>query len=99
MDEKTKSSCEILVSDLLGIKINPLVFRLQKNGEVKKELLLEEGDAFVMVMEGNVNLVYDNKKFVLNKGDSFYCKGQKRPQRITNGGDKETVLLGVKSKK
>jgi len=60
-DEKTKSSCEILVSDLLGIKMNPLVFRLQKNGEIKKELLLKEGDTFGMVMEGNVNLIFPQK--------------------------------------
>jgi len=40
-DKETKSSCEILVSDLLGIEMKPLLFRLQKGGEIKKEVLLE----------------------------------------------------------
>lgn len=99
IDEETKSSYQTLVSDLLGVKMKPLMFRLEKGGEIKRELLLEEGDAFIMVMEGDVELVFDKEKFVLNKGDSFYCKGQKRPQKITNVGDKEAVLLWVKSSK
>ena len=98
IDKETKSSYEILVSDLLGVKMKPLIFRLQKGGEIKKELLLEEGDAFVRVIEGNIELHCDKEKFVLHKGDSFYCKGQKRPQKITNAGNKEAVLLWVQSK-
>ncbi|MBU4312409.1 MAG: XRE family transcriptional regulator [Candidatus Omnitrophica bacterium] len=97
IDKETKSSYETLVSDLLGVKMKPLMIRLQKGGEIKKELLLEEGDAFVKVMGGNIEIVCDKEKFVLNKGDSLYCKGQKRPQKIINSGDKETVLLWVKS--
>ena len=99
LDEKTKSSCEILVSDLLGTTMNPLIVKLQKGGEIKKELLLEEGDAFVLVMAGDIELICDKEKFVLNKGDSFYCKGQKRPQKAVNVGNTEAVLLWVKSKK
>jgi len=98
IDKDTKSSYETVVSDLLGVKMKPLVFRLQKGGEIKKELLLEEGDAFAIVMEGNIELHCDKERIVLNKGDSFYCKGQKKPQKITNVGDKEAVLLWVKSK-
>ncbi len=78
--------------------MKPLIFRLQKGGQIKKEFLLEEGDAFIMVMGGDVELVFDKEKFVLNKEDSFYCKGQKRPQEITNVGEREAVLIWVKSK-
>ena len=98
IDKETKSSYETLVSDLLGIKMKPLIFRLRKDGEIKRELLLAEGDAFVMVMEGNIELHCDKEKFVLNKGDTFYCKGQKRPQKVTNAGNKEAVLLWIQSK-
>ncbi|MBU2540695.1 MAG: XRE family transcriptional regulator [Candidatus Omnitrophica bacterium] len=98
IDKETKSSYETLVSDLLGVTMKPLIIRLQKGGELKKQLLLEEGDVFIMVMGGNVELVFDKEKFVLNKGDSFYCKGQNRPQKIINAGSKEATLLWVKSK-
>ena len=69
-----------------------------KGGEIKKDVLLEEGDTFVIVMEGQVELSCDKESFVLNKGDSFYCKGQKRPQKITNIDNKLAVLLWVQSK-
>ena len=98
IDKETKSSYQILISDLLGVKMKPVIFRLQKGGEIKRELLLAEGDAFVMVMEGSIKLHCGKEKFVLNKGDTFYCKGQKRPQKITNVGNKEVVLLWVQSK-
>ncbi len=52
-DKETKSSYETLVSDLLGVKMKPLICSLQKGGEIKKEMLLEEGDTFAMVMGGN----------------------------------------------
>lgn len=97
IDKETKSSYETLVFDLLGVKMKPLILRLRKGGEVKKELLLAEGDAFVMVTQGNIQLHCDKEKFVLHKGDSFYCKGQKRPQKITNAGNKEAVILWVRS--
>jgi len=98
MDNKTKSSYEILVSDLLGVSMKPLIIRLQKGGEARRELLVEEGDAFIMVIEGGIKLVFEKEEFVLSKEDSFYCKGQKRPQKIANAGDKEAVLLWVKCK-
>jgi len=97
-DEETKSSYETLVSDLLGVQMKPLIFRLQKGGEIKKEILLEEGDTFVIVMEGQVELSCEKEKFVLDKGDSFYCKGRKKPRKITNISNKKAVLLWVKSK-
>ena len=97
VDKETKSSCETLVSDLLGIEMKPLIFRLQKGGEIKKEALFKEGDIFVMVIEGKIELFCGKEKFILKKWDSFYCKGRKRPQKIVNDNTKETVLLLVKS--
>lgn len=99
IDKETKSSYEKLVSELLGVKMKPLIFRLSKGGGIKKEVLLEEGDTFVMVIEGSIELYYDKEKFVLNKGDSFYCKAVgKRPQKIANISNREAILLWVKSK-
>ncbi|MDP8258180.1 MAG: XRE family transcriptional regulator [Candidatus Aadella gelida] len=98
VDKETKSSYEILVSDLLGVEMKPLIFRLQKGGKIKKEVLLEQGDTFVMLMEGEVELFCEEERFVLNKGDSFYCKGRKRPQKIANISSEEAVLLWIKSR-
>ena len=97
-DKETKSSYETLVSDLLGVEMKPLLFRLQKGGKIKKEVLLEQGDTFVMVIEGEIEFFCEEERFTLNKGDSFYCKGRKRPQKIANISNEETVLLWIKSR-
>jgi len=97
VDKETKSSYETLVSDLLNIKMKPSIIKLQKGGEVKKEFLLEENDAFLIVTEGEIELGLDGEKFVLSKGDSFYCKGRRRPQRIVNSSNEEAMFLWIKS--
>lgn len=96
-NHETKTSCAVLVSNLLGIKMNPLIFKLHGGGEIKKELIDGEGDIFVMMLEGEATLHSHQETFLLTKGDSFYCKGQRKPQRITNNGEEETVLLWIQS--
>lgn len=98
VDKETKSSCQILISDIMDIDMSPLILRLQKGGKIRKEFLHAKGDIFMMVIEGNIALYCNKEKFILNKQDSFYCKGQKRFDRIINAGNKEAVLLWIKSK-
>lgn len=98
VDSETKSSYETLVSELLGVKMEPILVHLEKDGQVKKQLLLEGGELFLIVMEGAVELKLDNETIVLEKGDSLYSKGRKKPNQVRNFGNKDAAFLWLRAK-
>ena len=77
------SNDDYFEKDSDGFKTIWLVPTAQKNEmepiiceiEPKRETLLDmphEGQEFGYVLEGQITLIYGNKKFIVNKGESFY---------------------------
>ncbi len=57
-DKETKSSYEEIIFNLRGLNINPLLIRLEKGGEVKKDILREDCAVFATLIEGQAALIF-----------------------------------------
>jgi transcriptional regulator with XRE-family HTH domain len=65
-------------------------------GEPRKEALPHEGEEFLMVVEGTVELEYGKERHVLQKGDCAYLDAAE-PHRLINPGRKKASVLSVLS--
>lgn len=99
LQKDTKISCEVLVSDLLGIAMIPLLFTLNRGARIGEERLWHyKKERFMLTQEGKVELTCskeDKKKFVLEEGDSLYCKCECTCKEMKNVGNKKAVILWV----
>lgn len=94
-----KKCCEILVSDILDIAMVPLLFTLKKGAKVEEELLRSyRKERFMFILKGKIEFVCskeDKRKFILEEGDSLYCKCNLPCKRMSNIGNQEAVILWV----
>lgn len=94
-----KTSCELLVSDILDISIVPLLFTLNVGGKLEKaQLETYKKERFMIVQRGKIELVCateDKRKFVLEEGDSLYCKCNVPCEKMSNVGGKKAIMLWV----
>ena len=99
LQKDTKISCEVLISDLLDIAMVPLLFTLNRGAEIGEERLGHyKKERFMLIQEGKVELTCnkeDKKKFVLEEGDSLYCKCECPCKKMENIGNKKAVILWV----
>ena len=99
LQKDTKISCEVLVSDLLDIAMVPLLFTLNKGAKIGEERLWHyKKEKFMLTQEGKVEITCskkDKKKFVLEEGDSLYCKCECPCKKMENIGNKKAVILWV----
>ncbi len=99
LQKDTKISCEVLVSDILDIAMVPLLFTLNKGAKIGEERLWHyKKERFMLTQEGQVELTCskeDKKKFVLEEGDSLYCKCECPCKKMENIGNKKAVILWV----
>jgi len=90
-----KTVCEILAFDIPGIAMVPLVFTLGVGGRLSKgQLEKYNKERFMMVLKGKVELLCgagDKRKFILQKGDSLYCKCDVPCKRVSNIGNRENI--------
>lgn len=94
IDKKLKSYCEILVSGLLNIMMEPLLFTLKVGGKAERDGVSRQGEEFGIVLKGKVELLRDKKKFIMEEGDSIYFKSSK-PHKMVNIDDVEARILWV----
>lgn len=67
---------ESLVEEMENQFMDPAIVSLKgKDAEDKVELATHEGQEFMYVLEGRVEMILGTKRFVLNKGDSAYWNG------------------------
>ncbi len=86
-------SCETLASGVLNIKMQPQVFTIGIGAELTEELMRAEGEKFVMLLKGKVELLCNSEKLTLGEGDSVYCAYTQNPRRLINIGETEAKFL------
>jgi len=96
VNDKLKSYYEVLASGLLDIRMEPSLLILKTGGKMEKQSDSLDGEEFVFVLKGKVELVRNPEKFIMEKGDSVYFKGVKS-HKIVNVGSNEATLLWVVS--
>ena len=61
-----------LAQQKAGRHMEPFIIDINPNGETRYQLSAHEGEEFIYVMEGQVELDYGKDKYTLNPGDSIY---------------------------
>ena len=74
--------------------MEPHLFHVAPGAGSGDEEYSHEGEEFLFVITGVLNLVVDGKEYRLQKGDSFYFEST-TPHRWSNLGSKEAVVLWV----
>ena len=85
---------ESLGYDFQGRRMEPFFITLKPSPFEDKGLSTHEGEEFIYVLEGKMDLVLGNHQDVLEAGDSIYYKST-LPHRVGAHGDKEAKILAV----
>lgn len=97
--KRLKTSCEVLASDILDITMVPLVFTLDAGGKIEKaHLETYRKERFMFTQKGKIELACsteDKKKFIMEEGDSLYCKCDVSCKKMSNIGNEQAVMLWV----
>lgn len=75
------------------ITMEPHLFRVAP-GAGSVEYYSHEGEEFIFVTKGRLNIFLEEKEYQLRTGDSFYFQSSS-PHRWENPGDSETLLLWI----
>ena len=74
--------------------MEPHLFHVAPGAGSGEEEYSHEGEEFLFLLAGILDLVVDGKQYKLHKGDSFYFESS-TPHRWSNSGPKEAVVLWV----
>jgi len=86
---------ETLVDGMENRFMDPAIITLKEKGEEEKvELATHEGQEFMYVLEGKVELILGSKRFVLKQGDAAYWNGSV-PHKGVSLGKKPARTLNV----
>lgn len=97
--KRAKVSSEVLVSDILDIAMVPLLFTLDIGGKIGQDQLWPyRKERFMITLKGKIELICgkeDRRKFVMEEGDSLYCKCDLCCNKMSNIGKQEAIMLWV----
>ncbi|HEY5996056.1 MAG TPA: XRE family transcriptional regulator [Candidatus Deferrimicrobiaceae bacterium] len=85
---------EALGAGKAGRKMEPFIVRLQPLGDRSVNRNSHEGEEFLFVLSGEVEVVLDHYSDVLHEGDSVYYNST-IPHHVHSAGDRESVILAV----
>ena len=71
-DARKHMEYHALASRKAGRHMEPFIIDIQASDEKKFKLSAHEGEEFIYVMEGEVEIEYGKKKYQLNVGDSIF---------------------------
>jgi len=90
-NEELKNTISWLVPSALKYQMEPIIIKIQPGGQS----LIDDphnGEEFGYVIEGQVTLVLNKKRYVIKKGDTFYYTASKEHYLINNGVGVARVL-------
>mgnify|MGYP004632824951 CR=1 FL=1 len=73
--------------------MEPIISELSYLGSVESDMP-HEGEEFGYVMSGKIRLTVGKRSFIVNKGETFYFKADKK-HSIENVADKKAVVLWI----
>ncbi|HEB34754.1 hypothetical protein LCGC14_0688690 [marine sediment metagenome] len=94
--ENSKAFYEILVPNIFSPTISPVLFTLKLGGKLSKsQLEAFKEERFIYVLKGKIELACLKGNFILEEGDSVYCKCDASCRKMSNVGNKEATVLWV----
>ncbi len=91
-DAGTGYTCELLASDTKDKRMQPFVFTLSDDMEVEKTFI-HEGESFVYVMQGTLELFIEETMLELMEGDCVYLEAFLEHRFRTKNGSGVTVFV------
>ena len=67
-----KASQEFLTGRVLSKKMMPVLLKIEPRGKTNKEQNQPGSEKFIYILEGNVEVFLEDKKFALTKGNTLY---------------------------
>ena len=74
--------------------MDPFIIDIDENGETQFSLSAHEGEEFIMVLKGKLEVEYGKKKYVLGEGDTIYYDSIV-PHHVHAYGGKAARILAV----
>ena len=91
-----KAFYEILAPNIFSPAISPVLFTLKLGGKLSKsQLEAFKEERFIYVLKGKIELACLKGNFILEEGDSIYCKCDASCRKMSNVGNKEAIVLWV----
>ena len=90
-DDENLSTIKWIVPNAQKNEMEPIILTLEKNGQSKIYSPVE-GEEIGYILNGKVDLLLDNEKHILKKGDCFYTNSGKTRQIINKNNGKSIVL-------
>jgi transcriptional regulator with XRE-family HTH domain len=73
-----------LIPDTMKFQMEPMIIELEPGGQTEMDDP-HHGEEFGFVMDGQITLVFNKKRYIIRKGESFYYKANKEHFMTNNG--------------
>lgn len=87
---------QLLVSDAINRRMEPYLLTIKEGAVIKGHFYKHKGDEFIYVIEGYLEVEFQDEKQILRQGDSLYI-GSSIPIRWVNTGKGDAIVLWVLS--
>lgn len=91
VDEQLKHRIHCLIPNAQKHEMQPIIIDIAPDGQSTIDLP-HVGEEFGYVLEGQVTLVYNKKRHVIRKGETFYYRANKEHYLLNNGRTHTKVL-------
>ena len=90
----SKTSIALLTSSKIEKNMEPIMYEIKPGGESGRGFFNHNGEEFVYIIEGSLDIYIEDQLTTLNEGDSFYFKSTLN-HRFKNNGKKLTKAIWV----
>lgn len=90
----SKTSIALLTSSKIEKNMEPIMYEIKPGGESGRGFFNHNGEEFIYIIEGSLDIYIENQLTTLNEGDSFYFKSSLN-HRFKNNGKKLTKAIWV----
>jgi quercetin dioxygenase-like cupin family protein len=88
------SYMSLLTPDVRGQGMEPFLVTFDPSAADTVEPTVHEGEEFIYVLSGNIELVYGNKSYLLGPGDSLYIDSSK-PHAVRAAGHEPPKVVAM----
>ena len=90
----SKNSIALLTSSKIEKNMEPIMYEIKPGGESGRGFFNHNGEEFIYIVEGTLDIYIEDQLTTLNEGDSFYFKSSLN-HRFKNNGKKLTKAIWI----
>jgi quercetin dioxygenase-like cupin family protein len=82
----SKTMISLLTTSDIEKHMEPILYEMEPGGESGRDCYTHNGEEFIFVLEGQLEVEIEKKSYILDEGDSLYFKSTQR-HKFRNPGD------------